>query len=69
MGFKLADDPTLERDPVSKALLSNDLRALHAARSKIKERLDTQRLQKDLNSVKDELSEIKAMLAMLTKGK
>jgi len=69
MGFKLADDPTLERDPISKALLSNDFKALQAARNKIKERLDVQRLQKDLNSVKDELSEIKAMLAVLTRGK
>jgi hypothetical protein len=69
MGYKLADDPTLERDPVSKALVSNDFKALQATRNKIKERLDVNRLQTDLNNVKGELAEIKSMLAALVKGK
>lgn len=69
MGFKLSDDPTLERDPYSKAIVSNDTKALHASRQKIKERVDFKRLQNDLNTVRTEISELKALIKTLVEGK
>lgn len=69
MALKKTEDPSLERDMYSKALVSSDARALHASRQKLKERIDVGRLQKDLNSVQQDLAEIKQMLASIVKGK
>jgi hypothetical protein len=69
MTIKKTEDPTLDRDMYSKALLSTDARALQASRTKMKERLDVQRLQKDLNTVQGDIAAIKQMLTALVKDK
>jgi hypothetical protein len=63
--IKLTDTTKYERDPHSKAILSNDLSALQAYKNRKKYTKQMESYGDDINSLKDEISEIKNLLTQI----
>jgi hypothetical protein len=62
-------DNRLYRDPESTAVLNTDFDALHAYKIKRSNNTKIKELENDINTVKEELTEIKNMLQLLiTRG-
>lgn len=63
--IKLTDTTKYERDPHSKAILSNDHSALQAYKARKKHMLQIESYGEDINTLKDEISEIKNLLTQI----
>jgi len=65
--LRIKDDSTVLRDAYSKALVSTDMKALMASRRRLKEQMDMNHLQTDLNSMKAEIQELKKLILSANK--
>ena len=63
--IKLTDTTKYERDGHSKAILSNDLPALHAYKSRKQHMKQIESYGDDINNLKDEMIEIKNLLSKI----
>jgi len=66
---RLVDEPGMERDLHSKALVSTNFKALAASRARLRDAQDLTHLKRDLNRVQDDIHEIKLLLSKMLKGK
>ena len=65
--LKVIDKPHLVRDKKSKAILNNDLAMLNKYKEEREEKAKISRVINEFDSVKNDVSEIKAMLQQLLK--
>ena len=63
--IKLTDTNKYERDSHSKAILSNDLPALHAYKSRKQHMKQIETYGDDINNLKNEMIEIKNLLTQI----
>jgi len=63
--IKADNAPGFARDPTNSAVLATDLPALEAYRNKRKRNLNIDNALQDINTLKQEMSEIKDMITQL----
>jgi hypothetical protein len=63
--IKLTDTNKYERDGHSKAILSNDLPALHAYKARKKHMMQIESYGDDINNLKNDMIEIKNLLQQI----